>query len=75
MQSPNIGRVNRKCRRAAWPNESLKPRWTFSNFGDESVSVFGRVRRNQRKGWKDNVYKPDILGQPENSCKKPGYIV
>jgi 4-oxalocrotonate tautomerase len=41
------------------------------NYGDESVSVaFEEV---SAKDWKEKVYKPDIVSQPEKVYKKPGY--
>jgi 4-oxalocrotonate tautomerase len=43
------------------------------NYGDESVSVaFGEI---SAKDWKDKVYKPDILSQPEKLYRKPGYTI
>jgi 4-oxalocrotonate tautomerase len=43
------------------------------NYGEESVSVaFEEVRA---KDWKEKVYKPDILSQPEKLYKKPGYTM
>jgi 4-oxalocrotonate tautomerase len=43
------------------------------NYGDESVSVaFEEV---SAKDWKEKVYKPDILSQPEKLYKKPGYTM
>jgi hypothetical protein len=64
----NFGRLNRKRRRAAWPNESPKP-----VHGDESVSVaFEEISAKNRK---DKVYKSGILSQPEKLYKKPGYTM
>lgn len=41
------------------------------NYGDEAVSVsFEEV---EPKDWADKVYKPDILDQPGNVYKEPGY--
>ena len=41
------------------------------NYGDESVSVaFEEV---SAKDWKQKVYEPDILRQPDKLYKKPGY--
>jgi len=40
-------------------------------YGDEAVSVtFEEV---SPENWAEQVYKPNILGQPENVYKKPGY--
>ncbi len=41
------------------------------DYGDESVSV--AIEEIKVKDWADKVYKPDILGQPDRLCKKPGY--
>jgi 4-oxalocrotonate tautomerase len=44
---------------------------TAFNYGEESVSVaMEEVAPDQ---WMDTVYKPDILGKPEQIYKKPGY--
>jgi 4-oxalocrotonate tautomerase len=43
------------------------------NYGDESVSV--AFEEISAKDWKDKVYKPDILSQPEKLYKKPGYTM
>jgi 4-oxalocrotonate tautomerase len=43
------------------------------HYGDESVSVaFEEV---SAKDWKEKVYKPDILSQPDKLYKKPGYTM
>ena len=40
-------------------------------YGDEAVSVtFEEV---SPENWAEQVYKPNILDQPENVYKKPGY--
>jgi 4-oxalocrotonate tautomerase len=43
------------------------------NYGDESVSV--AFEEISAKEWKDKVYKPDILSQPEKLYKRPGYTM
>jgi 4-oxalocrotonate tautomerase len=43
------------------------------NYGDESVSI--AFEEISAKDWKDKVYKPDILSQPEKLYKKPGYTM
>ena len=43
------------------------------NYGDESVSV--AFEKISARDWKDKVYKPDILSQPEKLYKKPGYTM
>jgi 4-oxalocrotonate tautomerase len=43
------------------------------NYGDESVSV--AFEESSARDWKDKVYKPDILSQPEKLYKKPGYTM
>jgi 4-oxalocrotonate tautomerase len=40
------------------------------NYSDESVSV--AFEEINAKDWKDKVYKPDILSQPEKLYKRPG---
>ena len=41
------------------------------SYGEESVSVsFEEVEAAR---WRDEVYVPDILGQPEKLYKEPGY--
>jgi 4-oxalocrotonate tautomerase len=43
------------------------------HYGEESVSMaFDEV---SAKDWKEKVYKPDILKQPEKLYKKPGYTM
>ena len=43
------------------------------HYGDESVSVaFVEIRA---KEWKERVYQPDILSQPDKLYKKPGYTM
>jgi 4-oxalocrotonate tautomerase len=43
------------------------------NYGEESVSVsFDEI---SAKDWKERVYKPDIVDQPEKLWKKPGYTM
>jgi 4-oxalocrotonate tautomerase len=41
------------------------------NYGEESVSV--SLEEVQPQDWPEKVYKPDILQNPENVYKKPGY--
>ena len=43
------------------------------NYGDESVSV--AFEEISAKDWKDKVYEPDILSQPEKLYKRPGYTM
>ena len=43
------------------------------HYGDESVSV--AFEEISSKDWKERVYKPDILDQPEKLYKKPGYTM
>jgi 4-oxalocrotonate tautomerase len=43
------------------------------NYGEESVSVaFEEVSPEE---WAEKVYKPDIVNNPENVYKKPGYTM
>ena len=65
-----------------WPGKSDKQKtkladditkavMTVLHYGEESVSVaMEEIEPNQ---WMDKVYKPDILGKPEQIYKKPGY--
>jgi 4-oxalocrotonate tautomerase len=41
------------------------------NYGEESVSV--AMEEIAPKDWTEKVYKPDILGKPDQIYKKPGY--
>jgi 4-carboxymuconolactone decarboxylase len=41
------------------------------NYGDESVSV--AIEDVSPERWAEDVYKPDILGNPDKIYKKPGY--
>ncbi len=43
------------------------------DYGEESVSV--AMEEIKPADWKDEVYKPDILDQPEKIYKKPGYTM
>ena len=55
---------------AAQITESVK---SVLGYGDESVSVaFEEVTA---KDWKEKVYQPDILSQPDKLYKKPGYTM
>jgi 4-oxalocrotonate tautomerase len=40
-------------------------------YGEESVSV--AMEEVEPQGWKELVYKPDIVNKPEQLYKKPGY--
>jgi 4-oxalocrotonate tautomerase len=43
------------------------------NYGEESVSVaFEEV---SPEDWAEKVYQPDIVNNPENLYKKPGYTM
>ena len=65
-----------------WPGKSEKQKAKLADditkavmavlhYGEESVSVaMEEVEPNE---WMDEVYKPDILGKPEQIYKKPGY--
>ncbi len=65
-----------------WPGKSEKQKnrlaaeitkavMTTLNYGGESVSV--AMEEIDPKDWTEKVYKPDILGKPEQIYKKPGY--
>jgi len=43
------------------------------NYGNESVSV--AFEEISSRNWKEKVYEPDILSQPEKLYKKPGYTM
>jgi 4-oxalocrotonate tautomerase len=65
-----------------WPGKSERQKAKLSeeitravmsvlNYGEESVSV--AMEEVEPDQWMDKVYKPDILGKPKQSYKKPGY--
>jgi 4-oxalocrotonate tautomerase len=65
-----------------WPGKSEKQKakladditkavMTVLHYGEESVSV--ALEEIEPDEWMDKVYKPDILGKPEQIYKKPGY--
>ena len=41
------------------------------SYGEESVSV--AMEEIDPKDWTEKVYRPDILGRPDQIYKKPGY--
>ena len=43
------------------------------HYGDESVSV--AFEEISARDWKEKVYKPDIVSQPDKLYKKPGYTM
>jgi 4-oxalocrotonate tautomerase len=65
-----------------WPGKSDKQKAKLAeeitkavmpvlNYGEESVSV--ALEEIEPALWMDQVYKPDILGKPDQIYKKPGY--
>jgi 4-oxalocrotonate tautomerase len=65
-----------------WPGKSEKQKAKLAaeitkavmhvlNYGEESVSV--ALEKIEPSVWMDQVYKPDILGKPDQIYKKPGY--
>ena len=40
-------------------------------YGEESVSV--AMEEVEARDWAEKVYKPDIVGKPDQLYKKPGY--
>jgi 4-oxalocrotonate tautomerase len=65
-----------------WPGKSEKQKAKLAgeitkavmhvlNYGEESVSV--ALEEIEPGVWMDQVYKPDILGKPDQIYKKPGY--
>ena len=40
-------------------------------YGEESVSV--AMEEVEARAWAEKVYKPDIVGKPDQLYKKPGY--
>jgi len=65
-----------------WPGKSDKQKskladditkavMTVLHTGEESVSV--AIEEVEPNEWMDKVYKPDILGKPEQIYKKRGY--
>jgi 4-oxalocrotonate tautomerase len=63
------GRSQQQKERLA--EEITKAVITALNAGEASISV--AVEDVKPSDWTDRVYKPDILGKPENIYKKPGY--
>ena len=65
-----------------WPGKSEKQKAKLAaeitkavmhvlNYGEELVSV--ALEKIEPSVWMDQVYKPDILGKPDQIYKKPGY--
>jgi 4-oxalocrotonate tautomerase len=65
-----------------WPGKSNKQKSKLAEeitkavmstlgYGEESVSV--AMEEIAPKDWTEKVYKPDILGRPDQIYKKPGY--
>jgi 4-oxalocrotonate tautomerase len=65
-----------------WPGKSEKQKAKLAaeitktvmrvlNCGEESVSV--ALEEIEPSVWMDHVYKPDILGKPDQLYRKPGY--
>jgi 4-oxalocrotonate tautomerase len=65
-----------------WPGKSKKQKAKLAdeitkavmhvlNYGEESVSI--ALEEIEPGVWMDQVYKPDILGKPDQIYKKPGY--
>ena len=44
---------------------------TVLNYGEDAVSV--ALEEVAPQDWTEKVYKPDILGKPEQIYKQPGY--
>ncbi len=42
-------------------------------YGEESVSV--AIEEVKSQDWAEKVYKPDIMNNPRNLYKKPGYTM
>jgi 4-oxalocrotonate tautomerase len=57
--------------KARLADEITKAVMSTLNYGEESVSV--AMEEIAPKDWTEKVYKPDILGKPEQIYKKPGY--
>ena len=43
------------------------------HYGEESVSV--AIEEVKSENWAEQVYKPDIVNNPRNLYKKPGYTM
>jgi 4-oxalocrotonate tautomerase len=65
-----------------WPGKSEKQKAKLAaeitkvvmhvlNYGEESISV--ALEEIEPGVWMDQVYKPDILGKPDQIYKEPGY--
>jgi 4-oxalocrotonate tautomerase len=57
--------------KAKLANEITKAVMHVLNYGEDSVSV--ALEEIEPGVWMDQVYKPDILGKPDQIYKKPGY--
>ena len=57
--------------KARLADEITKAVMSVLNYGEESVSV--ALEEVAPGVWMDQVYKPDILGKPDQIYKKPGY--
>jgi 4-oxalocrotonate tautomerase len=57
--------------KAKLANEITKAVMHVLNYGEESVSV--ALEEIDPGAWMDQVYKPDIVGKPDQIYKKPGY--
>ena len=65
-----------------WPGKSEKQKARLAeaiaknvmdvlDYGEESVSV--AMEEVEPQDWAERVYKPDIVGKPDQLYKKPGY--
>jgi 4-oxalocrotonate tautomerase len=62
-----------KQQKARLAEEIAKDVMHVLDYGEESVSVaFEEV---SPQDWAEKVYKPDIVNNPENLYKKPGYTM
>lgn len=43
------------------------------DYGDESVSI--AFEEIEARDWAEKVYRPDIIGKPDQLYKKPGYTM
>ena len=57
--------------KARLAEEVAKAIMLTTNCGEQAVSV--SIEDIQPSDWTEQVYKPDIIGKPDNVYKQPGY--
>jgi 4-oxalocrotonate tautomerase len=57
--------------KASIAEEVTKAVMAGANCGEDAISV--SIEDVKPDDWVEQVYKPDIIGKPDNLYKKPGY--